>query len=140
MGTNPYELRLQLFQEAKSICWEEYNRDVSQFEVKRDERNDLKEKYYEDRNKYESLKEDGKLGSMEYPTFPDLPELPEYPQYPSMEEIKDRATFIRNFCDDKGINSDGMAYRKFKNDDKEYAEFQNGQVMETYNSFKERMK
>ena len=59
----------------KSICWEESNRDV-QFEVKRDERNDLK-----DLQKYCSLKEDGKLGSMEYPTFPDLPELPEYPQY-----------------------------------------------------------
>ena len=40
---------------------------------------------------------------MEYPTFPDLPDLPEYPEYPSMDEIKDRATFIRNFCDDKGI-------------------------------------
>ena len=102
MGANPYELRLQLFQEAKNICWEEYNRDVTQFEIKRDARNDIKEKYYEDRSKYESLKEDGKLGSMEYPTFPDLPELPEYPEYPSMDEIKDRATFIRNFCDDKG--------------------------------------
>ena len=102
MGANPYELRLQLFQEAKNICWEEYHRDVNQFEIKRDARNDIKEKYYEDRSKYESLKEDGKLGSMEYPTFPDLPDLPEYPEYPSMDEIKDRATFIRNFCDDKG--------------------------------------
>ena len=102
MGTNPYELRLQLFQEAKNICWEEYNRDVNEFERQRDKQNELKEKYYEDKSKYESLKEDCKLGSMEYPSYPDLPELPEYPEYPSMDEIKNRATFIRNFCDDKG--------------------------------------
>ena len=43
MGANPYELRLQLFQEAKNICWEEYHRDVNQFEIKRDARNDIKE-------------------------------------------------------------------------------------------------
>ena len=76
MGTNPYELRLQLFQEAKNICWEEYNRDVNEFERQRDKQNELKEKYYEDKSKYESLKEDDKLGSMEYPSYPDLPELP----------------------------------------------------------------
>tara|TARA_B100000963_G_C22440019_1_gene586130 strand:- start:145 stop:573 length:429 start_codon:yes stop_codon:yes gene_type:complete len=111
-GSNPYELRLQLFQEAKSICWEEYNRNVTQFEVKRDARNDIKEKYYETRNAYESKKEEGKLGSMEYPEFPDLPDLPEYPEYPSMDEIKEKATFIRNFCDDKGINAEPKNWRE----------------------------
>ena len=112
MGANPYELRLQLFQEAKNICWEEYNRDVNEFERQRDKQNELKEKYYEDKSKYESLKEDGKLGSMEYPTFPDLPDLPEYPEYPSMDEIKDRATFIRNFCDDKGNTPEPKNWRE----------------------------
>ena len=47
MGANPYELRLQLFQEAKNICWEEYNRDVNEFERQRDKQNELKEKYYD---------------------------------------------------------------------------------------------
>ena len=112
MGTNPYELRLQLFQEAKNICWEEYNRDVNEFERQRDKQNELKEKYYEDKSKYESLKEDDKLGSMEYPSYPDLPELPEYPEYPSMDEIKDRATFIRNFCDDKGNTPEPKNWRE----------------------------
>ena len=96
----------------------------------------LEKKYDADLSRYESLKEQGKLGSLEYPVYPDLKELPEYPKYPTMEELREKATFIRNFCDDKGINSDGMAYRKLKNDDKEYVEFQNGQVMESFDSFK----
>ena len=45
MGTNPYELRLQLFQEAKSICWEEYNSRVSNFNRIRDNNDELKNKY-----------------------------------------------------------------------------------------------
>tara|TARA_R100000353_G_scaffold134394_1_gene95348 strand:+ start:212 stop:685 length:474 start_codon:yes stop_codon:yes gene_type:complete len=135
-GSNPYELRLQLFQEAKSICWEEYSRNVSEFERIRDNNYALEKKYDADLSRYESLKEQGKLGSLEYPVYPSLKELPEYPKYPTMEELKEKATFIRNFCDDKGENSDGIAYRKLKNEDKEYVEFQNGKVMETFDSFK----
>tara|TARA_B100000963_G_scaffold21219_1_gene16006 strand:+ start:1893 stop:2321 length:429 start_codon:yes stop_codon:yes gene_type:complete len=139
MGSNPYELRLQLFQEAKSICWEEYSRNVSEFERIRDNNYALEKKYDADLSRYESLKEQGKLGSLEYPVYPSLKELPEYPKYPTMEELKEKATFIRNFCDDRG-NSDGITYRKLKNNDKEYVEFQNGQVIETFNSFKNKVK
>ena len=102
MGANPYELRLQLFQEAKNICWEEYNRNVSEFERIRDNNYALEKKYDADLNRYTTLEEQGKLGSLEYPVYPDIEALPKYPEYPSMDEIKDRATFIRNFCDDKG--------------------------------------
>ena len=102
MGANPYELRLQLFQEAKNICWEEYNRNVSEFERIRDNNYALEKKYDADLNRYTTLEEQGKLGSLEYPVYPDIEALPKYPEYPSMDEIKNRATFIRNFCDDKG--------------------------------------
>ena len=61
-----------------------------------------KKKYDADLNRYTTLEEQGKLGSLEYPVYPDIEALPKYPEYPSMDEIKDRATFIRNFCDDKG--------------------------------------
>tara|TARA_B100000212_G_scaffold339659_1_gene318537 strand:- start:141 stop:572 length:432 start_codon:yes stop_codon:yes gene_type:complete len=143
MGTNPYELRLQLFQEAKSICWEEYSRNVSEFERIRDNINNLEKKYYANLNRYESLKEEGKLGSLEYPVYPDIPPLPEYPKYPSMDEIKERATFIRNFCDDKGL-SDATpvknSYTTYTKNGRKFVELENGEVMETFNSFKERMK
>ena len=111
-GSNPYELRLQLFQEAKSICWEEYSRNVSEFERIKDNNYALEKKYDADLSRYESLKEQGKLGSLEYPVYPDLKELPEYPEYPSMDEIKEKATFIRNFCDDKGINAEPKNWRE----------------------------
>ena len=111
-GSNPYELRLQLFQEAKSICWEEYSRNVSEFERIKENNYALEKKYDADLSRYESLKEQGKLGSLEYPVYPDLKELPEYPKYPTMDEIKDRATFIRNFCDDKGNVSEPKNWRE----------------------------
>ena len=102
MGTNPYELRLQLFQEAKSICWEEYNSKVSNFDRIRENNNDLKIKYDADLAAYHEQEEKGNGGTLKYPTYPDIKPLPEYPEYPSMEEIKEKATFIRDFCDDKG--------------------------------------
>ena len=52
-GSNPYELRLQLFQEAKSICWEEYNRNVSEFERIKENNYALEKKYDADLNRYE---------------------------------------------------------------------------------------
>tara|TARA_Y100001937_G_scaffold90834_1_gene122977 strand:+ start:101 stop:724 length:624 start_codon:yes stop_codon:yes gene_type:complete len=102
MGYNAYELRLQLFEKAKEFVWEKYNRDVLEWDRISSNRSEIKEKYYEDKWRYDSLKEQDKLGSLEYPVYPTMPELPEYPQYPTKKELLDMALFMRAFVDKQG--------------------------------------
>ena len=102
MAYNAYELRLQLFEKAKEFVWEKFNRDVLEWDRISQNRAEIKEKYYEDKWRYDSLKEQDKLGSLEYPVYPNMPELPEYPQYPSKKELLDMALFMRAFVDKQG--------------------------------------
>ncbi len=100
--SNPYELRLQLFQEAKDYLVESFNREVQEWDRKNTEKCDIENKWSNDWNRYCDLKEEGKASAMEHPVAPDPIKLPEYPKYPTKEEIVEMAKFIRSFISDKG--------------------------------------
>ena len=100
--SNPFELRLQLFQEAREYLVEVFNRDVLEWERKNTEKLDIENKYSNDWSRHCDLKEEGLASSSDCPIAPDPIKLPEYPKYPTREEILDMATFIREFTSDKG--------------------------------------
>ena len=100
--SNPFELRLQLFQEARDYLVDVFNRDVLEWDRKNTEKLDIETKYSNDWSRYIDLKEEGKVSAEEYPIAPDPIKLPEYPKYPTREEILEMATFIRSFTADKG--------------------------------------
>ena len=102
--SNPYELRLQLFQEAKDYLVSVFDRDVMEWDRLNQQNLDLDTKYCNQLNRYEELKESGKIKDVEkeYPKPFQTKELPEYPQYPSREAILEMATFIRSFISEKG--------------------------------------
>ena len=100
--SNPFELRLQLFQEAREYLVEVFNRDVLEWERKNTEKLDVENKYSNDWSRHCDLKEEGLASSSDCPIAPDPIKLPEYPKYPTREEILDMATFIREFTSDKG--------------------------------------
>ena len=100
--SNAFELRLQLFQEAKDYLVARFERDVLEWDRKNTEKLDLEKKFEEDWRRYSDLKDEGKSLELEYPVCPDPIKLPEYPKYPSRQDILDMATFIRDFTYDKG--------------------------------------
>jgi len=100
--SNPFELRLQLFQEAKEYLVSVYDREVSEHDRLVQRKMDLENKFSEEKERYYELKEQHQADVEKYPTYPDLPEIPEYPKYPAREEILEMAKFIRSFIADKG--------------------------------------
>ena len=101
--SNPFELRLQLFQEAKEYLVSVYDREVSEHDRLVQRKLDLENKFSEEKDRYYELKDNPKAApNLKYPTYPDLPGIPEYPKYPSREEILEMAKFIRSFIADKG--------------------------------------
>ena len=100
--SNPFELRLQLFQEARDYLVDVFNRDVLEWDRKNTEKLDVENKYSNDWSRYCDLKEEGEATAKDCPISPDPIILPEYPQYPTREEILEMATFIRSFTADKG--------------------------------------
>tara|TARA_R100000152_G_C6657933_1_gene97649 strand:- start:227 stop:538 length:312 start_codon:yes stop_codon:yes gene_type:complete len=100
--SNPFELRLQLFQEAREYLIGQFDRDVAEWNRQEAEKLDIESKYSNDWSKWADLKEEGKATAEDCPTAPDPIKLPEYPKYPSKEDILDMAKFMRSFVDDKG--------------------------------------
>lgn len=100
--SNAFELRLQLFQEARDYLVAQFDRDVLEWDRMNQEKLDIENKYSNDWSRYIDLKEDGKVSTDSYPICPDPIKLPEYPKYPSREDILDMASFIRDFTDDRG--------------------------------------
>ena len=100
--SNPFELRLQLFQEARDYLVAVYEREVQEWDRKQQEKCDNENKWSNDYSRYCDLKEEGCVSAMEHPVAPNPIKLPEYPKYPTREEILDMATFIRSFTADKG--------------------------------------
>tara|TARA_Y100000015_G_C2321484_1_gene56917 strand:- start:135 stop:446 length:312 start_codon:yes stop_codon:yes gene_type:complete len=100
--SNAFELRLQLFQEARDYLVAQFDRDVLEWDRKNTEKIDIESKYINDYGRYCDLKEAGKVEAEDHPIAPDPIRLPEYPKYPSREDILEMATFIRDFTNDKG--------------------------------------
>ena len=100
--SNAYELRLQLFQEAREYLTGKFDRDVLEWDRKNTEKFDRQNKFDEDLSRWSDLKEEGKASAEDRPICPDPIILPEYPKYPSKQDILDMATFIREFTNDKG--------------------------------------
>ena len=101
--SNAYELRLQLFQEAREYLTGQFDRDVFEWDRKNTEKLDRQNKFDEDWRRWSDLKEEGKVTAEDCPICPDPVTLPEYPKYPSREDILEMATFIRDFTNDKGL-------------------------------------
>ena len=100
--SNAYELRLQLFQEAREYLTGQFDRDVLEWDRLNQEKLDRENKYNEDWRRWSDLKDEGKVTAEDCPICPDPIKLPEYPKYPSREDILEMATFIRDFTNDKG--------------------------------------
>ena len=100
--SNPFELRLQLFQEAKDYLVSVYEREVLEWDRKQQEKCDIENKWSNDYSRYSDLKEEGKASASDCPISPDPIKLPEYPKYPTREDILEMAKFIRSFISDKG--------------------------------------
>ena len=100
--SNPFELRLQLFQEARDYLVDVFNREVQEWDRLNQHKLDIETKYSNDWSRYCDLKDEGKASAEECPVSPDPIKLPEYPKYPTREEILEMATFIREFTADKG--------------------------------------
>lgn len=100
--SNAYELRLQLFQEAREYLTGQFDRDVLEWDRKNTEKLDRQNKFDEDWRRWSDLKEEGKATAEDCPICPNPVKLPEYPKYPSRQDILDMATFIRDFTNDKG--------------------------------------
>lgn len=102
--SNAFELRLQLFQEARDYLVAQFDRDVLEWERKNQEKLDRQTKFDEDWRRWSNLKDEGKVTAEDHPICPNPVKLPEYPKYPSREDILEMATFIRDFTNDKGGN------------------------------------
>ena len=100
--SNAYELRLQLFQEARLALESHFDRNVHEWDRLNQEKLDRENKYNEDWRRWSDLKDEGKVTAEDCPICPDPLTLPEYPKYPSREDILEMATFIRDFTNDKG--------------------------------------
>ena len=100
--SNPFELRLQLFQEARDYLVAVFDREVQEWDRKSAEKLDIETKYSNDWSRYCDLREEGKVDASDCPISPDPIKLSEYPKYPTREEILEMATFIREFTADKG--------------------------------------
>ena len=100
--SNAFELRFELFQEARDYLVAQFDRDVLEWDRKNQEKIDIENKYSNDWGRYDALKDEGKVSVDEYPICPDPIILQEYPKYPSREDILDMASFIRDFTNDKG--------------------------------------
>ena len=61
--SNPFELRLQLFQEARDYLVDVFNRDVLEWDRKNQEKLDIETKYSNDWSRYIDLKEEGKVSA-----------------------------------------------------------------------------
>ena len=103
--SNAYELRLQLFQEAKEYLVSVFDREVQEWDRLNQHKLDIETKYSNDWSRYCDLKDEGKASAEECPVSPDPIKLPTYPTYPTREEILEMALFIRNFISDKGDES-----------------------------------
>ena len=101
--SNAYELRLQLFQEAREYLVAQFDREVMEWNRLEQEKCDIQNKYDEDYRRWDMHKEEGKVSVTSCPICPDPIKLPEYPKYPSKEEILAMAEFIRDFTNDKGV-------------------------------------
>lgn len=87
--SNPYELRLDLFNSAKDLLVERYNAAERRYDA-------AYNKFMEQKERYMTLKEQGKDAG-EYPNV----DLPEYPIFPTDDQITDLAYHIKNFTMDK---------------------------------------
>ena len=100
--SNAFELRLQLFQEARDYLVAQFDRDVLEWDRLNQEKMDIQNKYDEDIRRWDMHKDEGKVSVTSCPICPEPIKLPEYPKYPSREDILEMATFIRDFTNDKG--------------------------------------
>ena len=101
--SNAYELRLQLFQEAREYLAARYERDVLEWNRLEQEKVDIQTKYDADYYRWDALRDEGKASAVNSPICPEPIKLPEYPKYPTKEEILEMAEFIRDFTNDKGV-------------------------------------
>ena len=101
--SNAYELRLQLFQEAREYLASRYERDVLEWNRLEQEKIDIQTKYDADYYRWDALRDEGKASAVNCPICPEPIKLPEYPKYPTKEEILEMAEFIRDFTNDKGV-------------------------------------
>jgi len=101
--SNAYELRLQLFQEAREYLVAQFDRDVLEWQRQEQEKCDIQTKYDADYYRWDALREEGKASAVNCPICPEPIKLPEYPKYPTKEEILAMAEFIRDFTNDKGV-------------------------------------
>ena len=101
--SNAFELRLQLFQEARDYLVAQYDRNVLEWDRLNQEKIDIQNKYDADYLRWDALKEEGKASASAHPICPEPIKLPEYPKYPTKEEILAMAEFIRDFTNDKGV-------------------------------------
>jgi len=101
--SNAYELRLQLFQEAREYLVAQFDRDVLEWDRLNQEKMDTQTKYDADYCRWDALRDEGKVSASACPICPEPIKLPEYPKYPTKEEILAMAEFIRDFTNDKGV-------------------------------------
>ena len=101
--SNAYELRLQLFQEAREYLVAQFDRDVLEWQRLEQEKCDIQTKYDADYYRWDALRDEGKASAVNCPICPEPIKLPEYPKYPTKEEILEMAEFIRDFTNDKGV-------------------------------------
>ena len=101
--SNAYELRLQLFQEAREYLVAQFDRDVLEWQRQEQEKCDIQTKYDADYYRWDALRDEGKASAVNCPICPEPIKLPEYPKYPTKEEILEMAEFIRDFTNDKGV-------------------------------------
>jgi len=87
--SNPYELRLDLFNSARDLLVERYNAAERRYDA-------AYNRFMEEKERYITLKEQGKECG-EYPSV----NLPDYPIFPSDDDITNLAYHIKNFTMDK---------------------------------------
>jgi hypothetical protein len=88
--SNPYELRLDLYNSAKDFIQEKYNAEVNRYDA-------AFNAFLEKKERWQVLKDMGQDPG-EYPNV----SLPPYPSFPSPDDIAEFAVHIRSFVSDKG--------------------------------------
>tara|TARA_A200000113_G_scaffold225023_1_gene244530 strand:+ start:716 stop:991 length:276 start_codon:yes stop_codon:yes gene_type:complete len=88
--SNPYELRLDLYNSAKDFIQEKYNAEVNRYDA-------AFSAFLEKKERWQVLKDMGQDPG-EYPSV----SLPQYPSFPSPDDIAEFAVHIRSFVSDKG--------------------------------------
>jgi|TARA_Y100000356_G_C11218606_1_gene267779 hypothetical protein len=101
--SNAYELRLELFREARDYLTNLYDRNVLEWDRLNQEKLDRENKYQQDWSRWSDLRDEGKATAEDCPICPDPIQLPKYPEYPSKYEILRTAEFIKSFTDGNGI-------------------------------------